>query len=117
MKKAYFFCLWLLTLGATSLHSYNNICCMYSAERHYGWPLPYLSLWKSTDVFAEAKLIETESIFNLLSKGWHLAFAGDMTSPFIWPIALIINIAVSLGVSLATILILKGIKNLRAKKS
>lgn len=117
MKKLYFFCLWLLTFGATSLHSYNNICCMYSAERHYGWPFPYLSLWKSTDVFAEAKLIETESIFNLLSKGWHLVFAGDMTSPFIWPIALFINIAVSLGVFLVIILILKGIKNLRAKKS
>ncbi|MFZ2414442.1 MAG: hypothetical protein WAW33_00315 [Minisyncoccia bacterium] len=117
MKKVYFFCLWLLTFGVTSLHSYNNICCMYSAERHYGWPFPFLSLWKTTDIRVEAELINTEPIFSLLSKGWHIAFAGDMASPFIWPIAIIINIAVSLGISLAIILILKGIKNLRAKKS
>ena len=117
MKKLYFFCLWLLTFGVISLHSYNNICCMYSAERHYGWPFPFLSLWKTTDIRAEAELINTESIFSLLSKGWHIAFAGDMTSPFIWPIALSINIAVSLGVFLVLILIFKGIKNLRAKKS
>lgn len=90
---------------------------MYSAERHYGWPFPYLSLWKSTDIRAEAELINTESIFSLLSNGWHLVFAGDMTSPFIWSIALFINIAVSLGISLVITLIFKGIKNLRAKKS
>ena len=117
MKKVYFFCLWLLTFGATSLNSYNNICCMYSAERHYGWPFPYLSLWKSTETLAEAQLVETESTFNLLSKGWHLVFAGDMANIFAWSTALTINIIVSLGVSLAIILILKGIKNLRAKKN
>ena len=89
---------------------------MYSAERHYGWPFPYLSLWKTTDIRTEAELINTQSIFSLLAKGWHLVFAGDMTSPFLWSIALIINIIVSLGIFLAIILIFKGIKNLKAKK-
>ena len=117
MKKIYFLYLGLAVFSISSLYHYNNICCMYSSERHYGWPFPYLSLWKSTDIHAEAELINTESIFSLLSKGWHLVFASDMTSPFIWPIALSINLAVSLGISLAIILILRGIKNLRAKKS
>lgn len=117
MKKIYFPYLFLAIFGVSSLYHYNNICCMFSAERHYGWPFPFLSLWKTTDIYTEAELINTEPIFSLLSKGWHIAFAGDMASPFIWPIAIVINIAVSLGISLALIFISQGIKNLRVKKS
>lgn len=116
MKKIYVLYLWLAMFGLSSLYHYNNICCMFSAERHYGWPFPYLSLWKTTDIRVEAELINTQSIFSLLAKGWHLVFAGDMTSPFIWPLALIIDIATSLVIASIIILIISGIRYLRAKK-
>jgi hypothetical protein len=89
---------------------------MFSAERHYGWPFPYLSLWKTTDIRAEAELINTQSTFSLLAKGWHLVFAGDMASPFIWPLALIIDIAASFVISFVLIFIIRGLRYLRAKK-
>jgi hypothetical protein len=116
MKKIYFLYLWLIVFGINSIYHYNNICCMFSAERHYGWPFPYLGLWKTTSILAEAELINTQSIFSLLAKGWHLSFIGDMTSPFIWPLALIIDIVASLAISFVIVLIIRGIRYLKAKK-
>jgi hypothetical protein len=69
---------------ATSLYSYSDICCMFSASRYYGWPYPYLSLQKTVDTFAEASKIKTDSVLELTKNGWQFNFSGDMlkTSPF-----------------------------------
>lgn len=68
----------------SSLSSYSDICCMFSASRYYGWPYPYLSLQKTVDTLAEANQIKTNSVLELTKNGWQFHFSGDMsnTSPF-----------------------------------
>lgn len=69
---------------AASSYSYSNICCMFSASRYYGWPYPYLSLNKTVQTLAEAGLIKTLTVPELIHRGWRFNFSGDMlkTSPF-----------------------------------
>ena len=100
MKKyILIFCLGIIFFVATSLHSYSDICCMFSSSRYYGWPYPYLSLQKTVDNLEEANQIKTDSVSNLIKNGWQFNFSGDMviTSPFGALGNLVIDIALSLA--------------------
>ncbi|MFA5185700.1 MAG: hypothetical protein WC551_04380 [Patescibacteria group bacterium] len=81
---------WRLTTGIgavffvlTSIFSgRNEICCMFSACRSYGFPGTFLSLCKTTDSFQEAQLINHSSALDLLRQGWHPAFTSRMNDFF-----------------------------------
>ncbi|RJR31961.1 hypothetical protein C4569_00845 [Candidatus Parcubacteria bacterium] len=70
----------LALFAALSFYSYPSICCMFSANRYYGWPYPYLNLHKTVETLDEANLVKTENVFDLMRNGWHFSFSGDMVN-------------------------------------
>jgi hypothetical protein len=57
---------------------------MFSSNRYYGWPYPYLSLHKTVETLEEANRIKTDSALELTKDGWQFSFSGDLlkSSPF-----------------------------------
>jgi len=80
-KENIIFVLGLLLFVLLSLHSFSDICCMFSATRYYGWPYPYITLQKTVETLEEAELIKTETTMALLQNGWRFHFVAPMTGP------------------------------------
>ena len=90
----------------------NDICCMYSSIRAYGFPGQYLFLTKNTDSWQEAQKVAYLTTKELLKQGWELKFGTYTGSPVSHsPILnLIINFSTSLIISLSIFIIVKKIK-------
>ena len=72
---------WAVLFGTASLHSHSEVCCMFMSTRHYGWPYPYISLYKEVETYDEAAQVYSQPARTLLDRGWRPAFAGDLTGP------------------------------------
>jgi len=79
MKIFFSILLAVLIFSGFSLNAYNEICCMFSASRYYGWPFPYFVLNKSVETYAEAERLKTDSTFALIESGWQFNFSTHMT--------------------------------------
>ncbi|MFA6410464.1 MAG: hypothetical protein WCW26_02710 [Candidatus Buchananbacteria bacterium] len=96
-KYLLIFSLGLIFFLGTSLFSYSDICCMFSASRYYGWPYPYLSLNKTVETLAEANQVKTLPVWQLITQGWQFHFGGDMLNSS--PLGGIGNLAFDLALS------------------
>jgi hypothetical protein len=76
-----FLFLWL----TSTFYAKNEICCMFSSCRHYGFPARFVSLCKFPETYTEASLVESETGFALLKRGWELNFASDLLNPLPGP--------------------------------
>jgi len=90
----------LFTLSSL-VHS-NDVCCMFSAVRAYGFPAQFLTLSKETDVFEEAQKVHTLSTPELLRQGWQFRFVTTTSSGFSQSAALnlVVNALLCFAVSL-----------------
>jgi phage host-nuclease inhibitor protein Gam len=101
MKTRLIIAIGLLVFLSSSLISFSEICCMFSATRYFGWPFPYLTLSQEVATRVEAELIHTESVRSLMATGWQWRFAPHMTrsalsSPFV---SVALDILVSFGLT------------------
>ncbi len=101
-----------------SFYSYSEICCMFSASRHYGWPYPYLVLNKSVNTYTEAECVKTDSAFNLIDAGWELKFSTHMTKGLLGSsvLSLLADLFVSFAIAFALIFTFGKIKSLGIRK-
>lgn len=74
----------LIFFGFSSLYSYTDICCMFSASKYYGWPYPYLNLNKTVETLGEANLVKSLPAQELIKRGWKFNFSSDIvnSTPF-----------------------------------
>lgn len=75
--------IWLTSIAFAK----NEVCCMFSSCRFYGFPGHFVSVCKVTESFEEADKVRSQSVFTLISNGWDLHFADDMYDPLPGPAA------------------------------
>ena len=115
--------LWRKTLVLTavlvflSLFIYSNqICCMFSATRPYGFPGQYLLLVKNTDSYDEALKINYLNGKELIEQGWKLTYGASVNSSISSSptINLIFNFLFYLTISFFLVLVIEKVNSLRS---
>jgi len=90
----------LALFASGSLYSYPRICCMFGSNRYFGWPYPYLNLHKEVETYAEADLVRTLSVPELLGRGWRFDLGFDVEAPGLAGSA-VLNLVADLALALA----------------